>query len=120
MVNRRGFLQAIGAALAGAVIDPERALWIPCRKLISIPKPTIQTMTIEEFDDLYIKPAVDRFFQPPNASYFLDQQGVWKWSADDWTLISYPVPVTPSKSLRSPDSAETLDKQITKETHNSC
>jgi hypothetical protein len=35
-VNRRGFL----AALAGAfVADPERALWVPGQKLISIPSP---------------------------------------------------------------------------------
>lgn len=35
MVNRRGFL----AALAGLTLDPERALWVPGKKLISIPAP---------------------------------------------------------------------------------
>lgn len=35
-MNRRSFL----AAMAGAfVADPERLLWVPGRKLISIPKP---------------------------------------------------------------------------------
>jgi hypothetical protein len=32
-MKRRGFL----AALAGTALDPERLLWIPGRKLISIP-----------------------------------------------------------------------------------
>jgi hypothetical protein len=32
-MNRRGFL----AMLAGAVLDPERLLWVPGKKLISIP-----------------------------------------------------------------------------------
>jgi hypothetical protein len=35
-MTRRGFL---GALLAGAVLDPERALWRPGAKLISIPSP---------------------------------------------------------------------------------
>jgi hypothetical protein len=34
-VNRRGFL----ALLAGAVLDPERLLWRPGARLISIPAP---------------------------------------------------------------------------------
>lgn len=35
--NRRGFIGAIGAALAGATLDPERLLWVPGAKCISIP-----------------------------------------------------------------------------------
>lgn len=38
-MNRRGFLGAIAAAVAGATLDPDRALWVPGRKLISIPAP---------------------------------------------------------------------------------
>lgn len=34
-MNRRGFL----AMLTGAALDPERLLWVPGRKLISIPRP---------------------------------------------------------------------------------
>jgi len=37
-MNRRGFLTAIAAAVAGSTIDPERLLWVPGRKLISIPR----------------------------------------------------------------------------------
>ncbi len=36
-MNRRGFL----GLLACAALDPERLLWIPGRKLISIPKPVL-------------------------------------------------------------------------------
>lgn len=39
-MNRRGFLGMIAAGLAAAV-DPERLLWEPGRKLISVPKPTL-------------------------------------------------------------------------------
>ncbi len=35
-MDRRGFLGALFSAL---VLDPDRALWVPGKKLISIPKP---------------------------------------------------------------------------------
>ncbi len=35
-MNRRSFLATIAAGLA---LDPERALWVPGKKLISIPRP---------------------------------------------------------------------------------
>jgi hypothetical protein len=37
-MNRRGFLATL---IAGAVLDPERLLWVPGKKLISIPKPPL-------------------------------------------------------------------------------
>jgi hypothetical protein len=39
-MNRRAFFSVLAGA-AAASYDPERALWIPGRKLISIPKPRI-------------------------------------------------------------------------------
>ncbi len=36
-MNRRGFLAAL---IAGTAFDPERLLWVPGKKLISIPRPT--------------------------------------------------------------------------------
>ncbi len=36
-MNRRDFLGFLGAAIAGATLDPERLLWEPGKKLISIP-----------------------------------------------------------------------------------
>lgn len=50
-MNRRGFL----TMLAGATLDPERLLWTPGRKLISIPRYTprspIQQLVHEMFLD---------------------------------------------------------------------
>ena len=39
-MNRRGFLAALAGAAAYA-LDPERALWVPGKKLISIPAPRV-------------------------------------------------------------------------------
>jgi hypothetical protein len=36
-VNRRGFLGALAAFAAGAVLDPERLLWVPGQKTIFLP-----------------------------------------------------------------------------------
>lgn len=36
-MNRRGFFGLLAGAIAGATLDPERLLWVPGRKLISIP-----------------------------------------------------------------------------------
>jgi hypothetical protein len=36
-MNRRGFLTSLGAAAAAFALDPERALWVPGAKTISIP-----------------------------------------------------------------------------------
>ncbi len=45
-LNRRGF---IGAFLGAAVIDPERLLFVPGRKMISIPAPRM--FTPKEIED---------------------------------------------------------------------
>ena len=36
-MNRRGFLSVLSAVSATAVLDPERLLWVPGAKTISIP-----------------------------------------------------------------------------------
>jgi hypothetical protein len=38
-MTRRGLFGMLGAAVAAATLDPERLLWEPGKKLISIPKP---------------------------------------------------------------------------------
>jgi len=38
-MNRRGFLSTLAAVAAGAIWEPDGKLWIPAKKLISIPKP---------------------------------------------------------------------------------
>lgn len=36
--SRRGFFSLLGGAAAALTLDPERALWVPGKKLISIPR----------------------------------------------------------------------------------
>ena len=40
MNSRRGFLASLISAGAVAAIDPERLLWVPGKRLISIPRPS--------------------------------------------------------------------------------
>ncbi|MES2137021.1 MAG: hypothetical protein V4502_08185 [Pseudomonadota bacterium] len=42
-MNRRGFLAALVAAPAALAFDPERALWVPGRKLISVSPARVST-----------------------------------------------------------------------------
>lgn len=39
-MNRRSFLSTLAGALAATQYDPEKTLWVPGRKLFSIPKPS--------------------------------------------------------------------------------
>lgn len=55
-MNRRGFLGFLGAAIVGATLDPEKAIWEPGRKLISIPR----VSTVGTFNALYIRPAMEQ------------------------------------------------------------
>lgn len=41
MLSRRGFLGLFGSAAVAATVDPERLLWVPGAKTISIPSPVI-------------------------------------------------------------------------------
>lgn len=41
-MNRRGFLGVLSAAFAGAVLDPERLLWVPRQKTIFVMPPIVQ------------------------------------------------------------------------------
>lgn len=50
-MNRRAFLSALAATF---VIDPERALFVPGRKLISIPKPTPIRVSVASIVELHI------------------------------------------------------------------
>ncbi len=50
-MNRRCFL---GALLGTAALDPERLLWVPGRKLISIPPPPIATVPVRLSEQLAV------------------------------------------------------------------
>lgn len=40
-MDRRWFLRALGAAAVGAVLDPEKLLWVPGQKTIFLPSPAV-------------------------------------------------------------------------------
>jgi hypothetical protein len=68
-MNRRGFLSALIGAGVAAAADPEKLLWTPGKKLISIPKATIysdtpmvwfiEEITLAEFRRRYFVPTVE-------------------------------------------------------------
>jgi hypothetical protein len=78
-MNRRGFLGFMGAAIAGATLDPERLLWRPNTKLISIPRPALCSMLIkqriakEELSDEHIAALVEKIIRHSIKAY--DLQG---------------------------------------------
>jgi hypothetical protein len=65
--SRRGFLGALLGAVAGAALDPERALWIPGKKTISIPA-QYYVVKIHSYN-------VERFLKFLNMSLELDPMG---------------------------------------------
>lgn len=67
MNSRRGFLQSLIAAGVTAAVDPEKLLWEPGRKLISIPKPqSIVTMSRPLFMS---DPCFQEYLSDMNARY---------------------------------------------------
>jgi hypothetical protein len=64
-MSRRGFL----AALAGAALDPERLLWVPGRKLISIPEADISA----EWRKGYGPPSLNRFAPISEVDAYLNR-----------------------------------------------
>jgi hypothetical protein len=78
MVNRRGFLASLAGAAAIA-LDPDRALWVPGAKLISVPAPSVVEHFFYWFDyagRLYAGPAAHSLA----CSVELD---VLSWGAND-------------------------------------
>lgn len=52
-MNRRGFFKFVTAIAATSTVDPERLLWIPGQKLISIPSPRPQGLVVQGVDEAY-------------------------------------------------------------------
>lgn len=58
-MNRRGFLRGIlGAAVA---LDPDRLLWMPGKKVYSIPNPSLDFLSLDEFSRRYLMPAARNY-----------------------------------------------------------
>jgi hypothetical protein len=71
-VNRRGFLSALIAAGTAAAIDPEKLLWAPGRKLISIPKPRPSLIT-----DGWVNSPISRLRLGDMITYRVDTRPVY-------------------------------------------
>lgn len=94
-MNRRGFLGVFVAAVAGATLDPEKLLWRPGAKLISIPKPAFlavgDILTFGPYTERYIVTSearsIDRIqdarfrIDSPPSGYLLPHEGLYcsKW-----------------------------------------
>lgn len=93
-MNRRGFLSLLGAGAAALALDPERALWVPGKKLISIPKVTatnafaylenghifyrfeFDEADLDLFQSRYIEPAVKALVNHFDAIIFRNYQAI--------------------------------------------
>jgi hypothetical protein len=59
-MNRRGFLGSLAGFAAALTLEPEKALWVPGQKLISIPKP-MPVLSVDDYQRLYID-VLDRMY----------------------------------------------------------
>jgi hypothetical protein len=59
MISRRGFLGLLGAGAAAVAFDPERDLWVPRAKLISIPAAPQVKRFLEVWDTFTIEGVYD-------------------------------------------------------------
>lgn len=76
-MNRRGFIGSIGAALAGTVLDPERLLWVPGQKVISIPKPSV-FITPHQLSEMILSKWKSNLFNPAYDVAFLYSRDIGK------------------------------------------
>jgi len=80
-MNRRGFLGAMLGAVAGATLDPERLLWVPGRKVISIPRTRV--FTPQEMADT--KAIMDRLV----GHYYSRMWEEAMFKGTGWVRLSY-------------------------------
>lgn len=102
-MNRRHFLSALAASVAGATFDPERALFVPGKKLISIPKPS-SSLEVIRFDGIPIEKAAawvefhyghrDLYRHPNGAQVF----ALFSQHERTNSLLSFVLPDSPSRS----------------------
>ena len=64
MTSRRAFLGALAASAAFA-LDPERALWVPGAKTISIPRPPAEEFRCLLYNPAFKLPDGRDLFNPP-------------------------------------------------------
>jgi hypothetical protein len=91
-MNRRSFFSSLAAFAATATLDPERLLWRPGAKMISIPKLT-------RYNRFEFECGVDFGWEPPHILIFdwmaaqlaeaIDAEILWRYEAEkDWSMVS--------------------------------
>jgi hypothetical protein len=77
-MNRRALFRLFGAALATAALDPEKLLWVPPGKLISIPAANVyqrqfvwpmEDISMEEMEARYFRSAAEAIHQAMLRDY---------------------------------------------------
>jgi hypothetical protein len=87
-LNRRGFLGLLGAALVGATLDPERLLWVPGQKVISIPPPRWNRI----YSSSEAISAQMEFIRPQNEWLnYLEKMTIEHYSAQVFEMRSKPL-----------------------------
>lgn len=90
MNTRRGFLALLGGALATAAIDPERLLWTPGAKLISIPNGVVSANPPLTLEGLRAAIEVmEREFWRLTPREFAMQRKVFKLPHDAFGAVSF-------------------------------
>ena len=68
-MNRRAFFSLLAGVAATAALDPEKLLWVPGKKLISIPNP-VSGLDVEAFAERYFLPAAKALANQIDAECF--------------------------------------------------
>lgn len=110
MIGRRGF---IGALLGAAVLDPERLLWVPGKKMISIPAPT---STIYPVFVYYVENGYFLGSSTPPHKWITDTYAASGWDAKVETVKTKELEVHANHSFRLvPYMMETLKVTLTQQ-----
>lgn len=93
MTTRRSFFSVLAAVAATATLDPERALWVPGKRVISTPSP-VRLATMAE-----TMAAQREFMRPHLPSLMLQSSALWKRIADSGPISTRAQPASPFSLL---------------------
>lgn len=90
-MNRRGFLRYLTGAIATATLDPERLLFVPGKRLISIP--SVRQATLDEINEISLKYIVPRMADAiftKSPLYMISRDGIRRYvgGLNDGKLVS--------------------------------
>lgn len=75
-MNRRNLFGALAALAATAALDPERLLWVPGRKLISIPAPMLPPSPLRLYAELPCP--IDKIFNVSKRLFVIGSQTLFE------------------------------------------